>query len=95
MQFASIRDFRLNAAAILGRARNEESIVVTRRGKPMAVLIPTSEEMLEDILRAVQGAQLKASVEKAREEARRSGSSNLTSAQIEAEIKKARGRRRG
>ena len=86
MQSPSLGYSLLNPAAIRGRARNEKSIVVPRRAKPMAVLIPTSEEMLEDILRAVQGAQLKASVEKAREEARRSGSSNLTSAQIEAEI---------
>lgn len=95
MQFASIRDFRLNAAVILGRAGNEESVVVTRRGKPVAILIPTSAEMLEGILRAVQGARLKAAAEKAQEEARRSGSSKLTSAQIDAEIRRTRGRRSG
>lgn len=95
MQFASIREFRLNAAVILGRAGTEESVVVTRRGKPVAVLISTSEEMLEGVLRAVQGARLKAAVDKARNEAKRAGSSALTAAQIAAEIGKARGRRRG
>ena len=74
MQFASIRDLRLNAAAILGRAGSEENIVVTRWGKPVAVLIPTSAEMIEDLLRAVEGTRLKAAVAKAREEVQRSGS---------------------
>ena len=94
MQFASMRDFRLNAAVILGRARNEESIVMTRRGKPVALLVPTNEEVLEDILRAVAGAQLKAAAEKARANARRAGSDKLSPAQIDAEITKARARRR-
>lgn len=95
MQFASIREFRLNAAVILGRTGNEESVVVTRRGKPVAVLIPTSGEMLEGVLRAVAGARLKAAVDKARAEAERAGSGALTPAQIAAETGRARGRRRG
>lgn len=94
MQFASIRDFRLNAAVILGRAGTEENIVVTRRGKPVAILIPTSEALLEDLIRAVSGARLRAAVEKARGEAKRASSSRMTSTQIEAEIRKARGLRR-
>ena len=91
MQFTSIRDFRLNASAILGRAGSEESVVVTRRGKPVAVLIPATEEMLEEVLRAVQGVRLKAAVKKARMEAERSGANRLTEKQIHAEIRKARG----
>jgi len=94
MQFASIRDFRLHAALILGRAHDEESVVVTRRGRPVAVLIPTTEELLDGVLRAVQGARLKAAADKARAEARRAGSDRLTPAQIAAEIRKARGSRR-
>lgn len=94
MRFASLRDFRLNAATVLGRAGSDESVVVTRRGKPVAVLIPTTEDALEDILRAVQGARLKAAVEKARREAAKAGSAKLSSAEIDAEIRKTRARRR-
>ena len=95
MQFASIRDFRLNASVIMDRMGTDESVVVTRRGKPVAVLIPASEEMLEEVLRAVQGARLKAAVEKARAEAARSGAGRLTRAQVDAEIRRARAGRRG
>ncbi|MBI4371797.1 MAG: type II toxin-antitoxin system prevent-host-death family antitoxin [Elusimicrobia bacterium] len=95
MQFASIRDFRLNAAGILGRAGDKENVVVTKRGKPVAVLVPTDEAMLEDMLRAVNGARLKAAVEKMREAARRAGTSRMAAEQIEAEIKKVRRRRHG
>lgn len=90
MQFASIREFRLNASAILGRTGAEESVVVTRRGKPVAVLIPATEDMLDGVLRAVAGVRLKAAVEKARREALRAGRKPLGPAAIEAEIRKAR-----
>ena len=63
MQFASLRDFRLNAAAILRRTKNTENVIVTRRGKPVAVLVPTDEAMFDSIIRAVQGARLKSSIE--------------------------------
>ena len=90
MQFASFRDFRLRASAILGRSRGEESVIITRRGKPVAVLIPTTEDMLEEVLSAVARARLKAAVDAARKEAARSGADRLTQAEIDAEIRKAR-----
>ena len=90
MQFASIRDFRLNASMVLGRAKNDESVVVTRRGKPVAILVPTTEDMLENVLRAVQGVRLKAAIEKARKEAELAGSNRLTPKEIDGEIRKCR-----
>ena len=93
MQFASFRDFRLNASAVLGKTHGDESVIITRRGKPVAVLIPTTEEILEEVLRAVQGARLKAAVDKARKEAARAGSNRLSQREIDSEIRKARSRR--
>ncbi len=90
MQFASLRDFRLNAASILRRAKNTENIIVTRRGKPVAILVPTDEAMFDGVLRAIQGARLRASLERLQAEAKRKGSDKMTLAQINAEIRKAR-----
>lgn len=94
MQFASIRDFRLNAAAILGRMGGKENVIVTRRGKPVALLVPATEGMLEDLLRAVQGARLRAAVEEARREARQAGADRMSMAEINAEIRRVRRSRR-
>ena len=86
MQFASIREFRLNASMILGRTRNEESLIVTRRGKPVAILIPATSDTIEEVLRAVEGAKLKGAVERARKEAAQAGARRLTKKEINAEI---------
>ena len=95
MRFASIREFRFKATAILEKTRADESVIVTKRGKPVAVLIPVAEAMLDGVLRAVQGARLKASVEEARREAGRAGAKSLDAGQIDAQIRKARAGRRG
>ena len=94
MQFASLRDFRLNAASILRRANNTENVIVTRRGKPVAILVPTDEAMFDGVLRAIQGARLRASLEKAHAEAKGRGTDKMTMAQIDAEIKKVRALKR-
>ena len=94
MQFASVRDFRLHAAAILERAGKEENVVVTRRGKPVAILIPTDEDMFEDVLRAVAGARLMAATARLQEHARKAGTRDMSLGQINAEIRKVRQRRR-
>lgn len=94
MRFASLRDFRLRASDILNQARGEESVIVTVRGKPVAVLVPVTESMVEDILRAVKGARLKAAVERARLEAKRSGKGRPSQREIDAEIARVRASRR-
>lgn len=94
MRFATIRDFRINVSSILART-GDETVVVTLRGKPVALFVPVDEDRLEEMTRAIGFARLRASVEKIQEQARKSGASRLTPAEIEREIARARRQRRG
>lgn len=94
MRFATIRDFRINVSSILQRA-GDETVVVTLRGKPVALFVPVDEERLEEMARAISFARLRASVDKLQEEARKSGASRLSPSAIEREINRARRQRRG
>ena len=93
MRFASIRDFRVNASSVLLKAGGEETVVVTLRGKPVALFVPINETQLEDMAQAIKLARLRTSVERLREQARKSGAGRLGPAAIDREIKAARNAR--
>lgn len=94
MRFASIRDFRASAAAVLGKAAGDETVVVTLRGKPVALFVPIDESQLDQMAQAIKAARLRASIEELRVQARRSGADRLTPAEIDREIRAARRSRR-
>lgn len=59
MKFATIRDFRINASKVIREAEFDE-ILVTRRGRPSALLIPISEnEDIDTIREAIKQAKLR------------------------------------
>ncbi len=95
MQFATFKDLRLKTAEVLGKAGGRESIVITRRGRPVAVLIPATEASLEEVLRAAAAARLRSTVAKAGEDAARSGTARMTPGKINSVIRKARAARHG
>ncbi len=95
MQFATFKDLRLKTAAVLGRAGGRDSVVITRRGKPVAVLVPATEESVEEVLRAAAAARLRSTVTKAREDAARAGTDRMMPRQIDSVIRRARSARRG
>ncbi len=47
MQFASIRDFKINATKYL---KQKEELIITRRNKPIAVLSPVEKESIRAAL---------------------------------------------
>lgn len=50
MRFASVAEVRTQLSAYLARARRKkEPIVVTRHGRPYALIQPVSEKDLEDL----------------------------------------------
>lgn len=49
MKFAAIRDLQIKASDVVKKAQRE-SVVITVHGKPKAVLMPISEDELEDFL---------------------------------------------
>jgi prevent-host-death family protein len=90
MRFASIRDFRVNASAILSAAGRDETVIVTLRGKPVALFVPVEESHLESMMQAVKLARLKDSVDSLRRQAAKAGSDRLSASGIDREVRAAR-----
>lgn len=94
MRFATFKELRLDTASVIRDAGERESVIITRRGKPVAVLIPATEESVEDILRAAAGARLSRAFDRVQQGSKRAGLDKMTMAEINAEIKRARSERR-
>lgn len=94
MRFATFKSLRLDTASVIRDAGPGESVIITKRGKPVAVLIPADEDTVEEVLKAAAAARLRRTVELAREDARKAGTDKMTMPQINAVIKKVRAERR-
>ena len=79
---------------VWGELEREGALVITKDGKPRAILLPTSEETLFDDLAEQIRARARRAVSAIRREAAARGPARLTSAEIEREIVAARKTRR-
>jgi antitoxin (DNA-binding transcriptional repressor) of toxin-antitoxin stability system len=86
MRFVSVRELRGKSAAIWKELAAEKDLVVTSRGKPIALLSATSEEMLEESLIAVRRARALAAVTAMQQASVKAGADRLSMQDIEAEI---------
>lgn len=93
MRFATIRDLRINASKVMKEAEHDE-IVVTRRGKPFALLVPVSVDNIERVQKAIKAAKLHDALEDLWEEAKEKGTQKLPMEKINAEIREHRKQRR-
>lgn len=50
MKFASSRELKINANALLRKVRRGDDVVITQYGKPAAALVRVSEDGLEEFL---------------------------------------------
>ena len=62
MRFVSVRELRGKSAAIWKELAQEQEMVITSNGKPIALLAATSEELLEESLAALRSARALATV---------------------------------
>ena len=56
MRFVSVRELRGKSAAIWRELAQEQEMVITSNGKPIALLAATSEELLEESLDTLRSA---------------------------------------
>ncbi|MEQ1593416.1 MAG: type II toxin-antitoxin system prevent-host-death family antitoxin [Thiobacillaceae bacterium] len=94
MDFVTVRELRAESAKVWEKIEAGEEVVVTRNGKPFALLLNASPDALEDMLRAVRAERFGAAVRKMRAESERQGLSNMSMEEIDAEIALARKERR-
>lgn len=50
MKFANIKELQKDASGLVSLAEKGEDVIITKHGKPTAVIYPLSEDMIEDYM---------------------------------------------
>jgi prevent-host-death family protein len=90
MDFVTVRALRADAAKVWARIDAGSDVVITRNGKPIAVLVGTAPDKLDATLRAIRAARLLGALKDTRAAAREKGSDRMTSEDIHAEVEATR-----
>jgi prevent-host-death family protein len=93
VKFVSSREIRVNPRPVFEAAEEGDEVVITSRGKPVALLLGISSEDLEETVRLVRRARTQAAVSRMRKAAAREGSESMSREEIEEEISAARSER--
>ncbi len=94
MQFVSVGELNTRTGRLRERLGRGDDLVVTSKGKPIAVMAGVNEESLEPTLAALRRSRAVAVVDGLRKAAISSGRDALSMKDIDAEIAKARAKRR-
>lgn len=90
MDFVTLEEFQAQPAKVWKKLTQARELVITRNGKPFAVLTETSPAKLEDELRALRRARAEVAVASMRAHAAARGLDKMTTKDITAEIRAAR-----
>lgn len=86
MKFITVRDLRTTPAQIWKALPDEQEIVITHNGKPIALLTPLTDTDLEETLSAVRRARAVNAVKAMQATAVEKGLSGMTMEEIDQEI---------
>ena len=50
MKFANVKELQKNASGIISLVEKGEDVIITKRGKPAAVIYPLSEDEIEEYM---------------------------------------------
>ena len=87
MRFITVRDLRTTPAQVWKALPEEQEIVITNNGKPIALLTPLTDTDLEDTLASVRRARAINAVKKMQAAAVEAGLSDMTMDEIDEEIR--------
>jgi antitoxin (DNA-binding transcriptional repressor) of toxin-antitoxin stability system len=90
MKFITVRDLRTTPAQIWRDLPEEQEMIITNNGKPIALLTPLSDSDIEDTLTAVRRARAMNAVKKMQYNSLKNELSEMTMEEIEREIKETR-----
>lgn len=94
MDYVTVRELREQSGKVWQRIEAGEEIIVTRNGKPFALLLHTEPAEVETALRAHRAARLGTVLERLQAQARQSGAAKMTQKAVQDEISAARAQRR-
>ena len=87
MRFITVRDLRTTPAQVWKALPEEQEIVITNNGKPIALLTPLTDTDLEDTLASVRRARAINAVKKMQAGAVAEGIYGMTMEEIDQEIR--------
>lgn len=93
MKFLSTRDLR-NRPSYVRKLAQKEDLVLTANGKPIAMLLGVEEDELEDTAQAIRQARAQLALSRMRKKAASIGTDKMSLAEINAEIRAARAKRK-
>jgi antitoxin (DNA-binding transcriptional repressor) of toxin-antitoxin stability system len=93
MKFVSVRDFRTSSAKIWKALPEEQEMVITNNGKPIALLTPLSDKTLENTLSTIRQARAINVVKVIQQESLKKGLEKTTMEEIDEEIKRVRNKK--
>ena len=94
LKFVSFRELRASTGRVNEMLADNGKIIVTNKGKPAAIMIQVSEADIEETLALINHVKLTRAINNIRLTAMQSGISEMTMAEIDAEIAEARKERR-
>jgi hypothetical protein len=86
MRFMSAREFRVNTGTMRRDLDRDEEVVLTANGRPFAIVSAVHPESFDRELLAIRGARARVALDRVRESAARSGTADLSVAQVDAVI---------
>lgn len=95
MKFVSSREIRVNPRPIFDTLEEDHEVVVTSRGKPVALMLGVTGDDLEETVRLIRRARAQVAVSRMRKAASQTGLEGMSQAEIEEEIATARRERTG
>lgn len=90
MKFITVRDIRTAPAQIWKQLPEEQEMVITNNGKPIALLTPLSDVDLEETVKAVRKARAINAVRAIQEISSKNGNVKMSYDEIEKEVKEYR-----
>ncbi len=90
MRSVSVRDLRSRSAQIWRELAQEQDLVIRSKGKPIAILSATTEETLDESLKAMQRARATLAVVRAQMASVRKGKDGMPLEEINRLIAKSR-----
>ena len=90
MQIIASRELSAQPGKVWKDVAREGSVVVTRDGQPVGILLPTSAATLLEDMQEIAFAQARRGVSRLRAAAARTGVASLSRKQLEAEIRASR-----
>jgi len=94
MDFVSVRDFRTQPGEVWKKLAEHHKLVITRNGKPFAILTETSPTALDRDLQDLRSARFGQALEAMRAHAKEQGLDKMTLDEINAVIREVREERR-